>query len=256
MAVLVGLPRRAPATVGASAGGVATVVRGPVSALDADRALAPIVTLLVRAGADGGARIRLTATDGPDGPAVVQVNLRCGGAPARIQVDGADVATAILAAADRVQRQLRRLTVAYEPWPWPDAQRRLLGLPGPGRIVRRKPYRLLVGVPCQAAAFMNAMDYDVMLYTDAETGEDAVVYRSGPTGLRLARQRSMHPPTLPVLLPMTVNSHRVPTFTETDAANHLAQGWLPYVFYTDRTSGRGNLVYRRYDGELGLISPA
>lgn len=30
------------------------------------------------------------------------------------------------------------------------------------------------------AAVLSAMDYDVYLYTDADTGEDAVVYRSGP----------------------------------------------------------------------------
>lgn len=34
---------------------------------------------------------------------------------------------------------------------------------------------------------LNAMDYDVHLFTDAATGEDAVVYRAGPSGLRLAR---------------------------------------------------------------------
>jgi hypothetical protein len=33
----------------------------------------------------------------------------------------------------------------------------------------------------------TAMDYDVHLFTDAATGEDAVVYRAGPSGLRLAR---------------------------------------------------------------------
>jgi len=102
---------------------------------------------------------------------------------------------------------------------------------------------------------MNAMDYDITLFTDAETGEDAVVYRSGPTGLRLARQRTMRPPSLPVLLPLTVNAHRVATLTAASAADRLVEGWLPHVFFTDRETGRGNLLYRRYDGELGLVRP-
>jgi hypothetical protein len=65
----------------------------------------------------------------------------------------------------------------------------------------------------------------------------------------------MRPPTLPALLPLTINAHKVPVLTEREAVAHLAQGWLPYVFYTDRTTGRGHLLYRRYDGDLGLIAP-
>jgi hypothetical protein len=267
MAVLVGLPRRAPETSSETASGTASATSSEASG-DAiarsdihaprptgDLALAPIRSVLTRAGAEHAARIRVTHLGGRGSATLVQVNLRCNGAPARVQVAGRTAAAAVDAASARLSRQLRRLTNAYEPWPWPDPQRRALALPDPTDIVRRKPYRLLVGVPCQAAAFMNAMDYDVMLYTDAETGEDAVVYRCGPTGLRLARQRSMHPPKLPVLLPLTVNAHKVPTFTEREAAAHLAHGWLPYVFYTDRTTSRGHLLYRRYDGNLGLIAP-
>ncbi len=42
---------------------------------------------------------------------------------------------------------------------------------------------------------MDAMDYDVHIFTDTTTGEEAVVYRAGPAGLRLARQ---HRERLPV----------------------------------------------------------
>ncbi|MBO1414556.1 sigma 54 modulation/S30EA ribosomal C-terminal domain-containing protein, partial [Streptomyces sp. FH025] len=30
----------------------------------------------------------------------------------------------------------------------------------------------------------------------------------------------------------------------------------PFVFYTDTSTGRGNVLYRRYDGHYGLITPA
>jgi Sigma 54 modulation/S30EA ribosomal protein C terminus len=69
-----------------------------------------------------------------------------------------------------------------------------LAAPSDGVITRRKPVVLLRGDPLEAVAVMDAMDYDVHLFTDAETGEDAVVYRAGPAGLRLARQRRMYPP--------------------------------------------------------------
>ncbi len=55
--------------------------------------------------------------------------------------------------------------------------------------------------------------------------------------------------------PVTVTPHRIPTLTAAEAANRLAAGWLPFVSFTDRDSRRGNLLYRRYDGDLGLIDP-
>lgn len=203
-----------------------------------------------------GARVRLTGPRAPDGPVLMQVNLRVCGAPARIQVPGRSTAAAIAAGTARLERQIRRLGTAWRPWPWPDPERRTLGVPGRGRVARVKEYPLLAGMPCQANAVMTALDYDVHLYTDAETGEDAVVYRSGPRGVRLARQRSMHPPAMPGTVPLTVNSRRVPALTRAEAAERLAAGCLPFLFFTDRDSGRGNLIYRRYDGDLGLIRPA
>jgi hypothetical protein len=201
------------------------------------------------------ARLRLAGANCTGGPVLIQVNLRVCGAPARIQVAGPNAATAIATAAARLDRQIRRLSTAWQAWPWPDPERRVLGVPGEGSISRLKSLRLHVGMPCQAAAYLNAMDYDVFLYTDAETGEDAIVYRAGPTGLCLARQRTMRPPSLPVTLPLTINPRKTPTLTPAQAAARLAEHWLPFVFYTDHATRRGNLLYRRYDGDLGLISP-
>ncbi len=238
-----------------SASGVWVQTRGHVASTDAARAGDAVSDVLDRAGVRDGARVRLVGAVCNGGPTVVQVNLRVNGAAARIQVAGPSSLVAIGRAADRLQRQVRRLTTAYELWPWPDPQRRPLGVPGPGALRRRKRYRLPTGPPCRAIASMNAMDYDVMLYTDGETGEDAVVYRSGPTGVRLARQRSMRPPSMPISVPLTVNAHRVPVLTPLEATARLVHGWLPFVFFTDRRSGRGNLIYRRYDGDLGLVTP-
>jgi hypothetical protein len=130
-----------------------------------------------------------------------------------------------------------------------------LAQPQQAPICRMKSFRLPLGMACQAAAHMNAMDYDVFLYTDAETGEDAVIYRAGPTGVSLARQRTMRPPSQPTLVPLTVNPRKTPILTPGQAAVRLAEHWLPFLFYTDYDSRRGNLLYRRYDGDLGLIAP-
>src|SRR5690606_40224875 len=101
--------------------------------------------------------------------------------------------------------------------------------PGDGRIVRQKRYRLHAVLPCQAVAILHAMDYDFFLYHDVETGEDAVVYRAGPVGIALARQATMRPP-MRGGLPLTVNPRKVPVLNAAQAAQRLADGWLPFVF--------------------------
>lgn len=230
-------------------------VRGNIGAPERERAATMVHAVLARYRHPiGPARIRIAGST-CGGPGLVQVNLRVCGAPARVQVPGPTMTAAISAAATRLRRQVDRLTTAWQPWPWPDPQRRPLGVPGVGRVVRRKAYRLHVATPCQAAAMLGAMDYDVLLYTDAQTGEDAVIYRSGPAGLALARQRTMRPPTVPSVLAMTVNPRRTPTLTVDEAVHRLADGWLPFMFFTDHDTGRGSLLYRRYDGDLGLIVP-
>ncbi|GAB3520773.1 hypothetical protein GCM10027575_48980 [Phytohabitans suffuscus] len=58
---------------------------------------------------------------------LVQVNLRVNGAPARIQIAGRAARQAITVAASRLERQVARLTAAWQPWPWPDPDKRSLG---------------------------------------------------------------------------------------------------------------------------------
>jgi hypothetical protein len=242
-----------PQVGGAPEGGVQ--VRGAVADEDVRFAERTVAEVLAGHRIADGARVRLVGSLCAGGPTLVQVNLRVSGAPARVQVAGPSSRLAIGRAAGRLDRQIRRLTTAYEAWPWPDPERRPLGVPGAGTVRRHKAYRLHAVSPCQAIAFMNAMDYDVLLYTDDQTGEDAVVYRSGPTGVRLARQRSMRPPATPTSVPLTVNAYRIATLTPAEATSRLVHGWLPFVFFTDRDTGRGNLVYRRYDGAFGWITP-
>ena len=150
----------------------------------------------------------------------------------------------------------------WRPRPWPDRTRRALTAPAEAVITRRKPVVLLRATALEAVAVMDAMDYDVHLFTDTETGEDAVVYRAGPSGLRLARQRRMYPPgwswsspagVPPV--PLIVNSRPTPALTEAAALDRVCQHSLGCLFFTDPATGRGQLLYPRYDGNLGLVTP-
>lgn len=100
------------------------------------------------------------------------------------------------------------------------------------------------------------MDYDFHLFTEDDTGGDAVVYRGGPTGYRLARLAS-GPRWLGLSdVPMTISPHPAPRLTVSEARQRLEVGGLPFVFFADAGSGRGCVLYHRYDGHYGLITPA
>ncbi|MGW4091444.1 sigma 54 modulation/S30EA ribosomal C-terminal domain-containing protein [Nocardia sp. NPDC004750] len=235
---------------------VAMFATGRVPALERERFAGTVGRLLRRFPVAGAARLRITAPDSDDGPMVIQVNLSVGDTFARIQTlahrRGDALPTVI-----RLQRQIKALQKPWEPRPWPDPDRRPLDAPGPGELVRRKAVALMTGSLPAATALLDAMDYDAHLFTDAETGEDAVVYRAGPFGLRMARQHSVHTPHSIVGSSglFTINPRPAPELTETRAVERVCECGLPFLFYTDPSSGRGHLMYRRYDGGLTLVAP-
>ena len=233
--------------------GVDVIARGAVAVAAATETAEVLGRVLARSPGAAAARVRLTGSNCARGPMLVQVNLRVCGAPARIQVI-ASVHEALAVAAARLDRQVARLSGRWESWPWPDPQRPPLTYISEAGIARRKTIQLRQCTPCQAAAAMNAMDYDVHLFTDMAAGEEAVVYRAGPTGLRLARQHRMHPPAQPA-----AGDHRQP---EPHPDPHPAprrrprQPLRPAIPVFRRSHHRArHLLYRRYDGDLTLITP-
>jgi hypothetical protein len=42
----------------------------------------------------------------------------------------------------------------------------------------------------------------------------------------------------------------------TEAAARLEAAGQPFLFFVNAGTGRGNLIYHRYDGDYGLIGPA
>lgn len=232
---------------------VAAAALGKVPSAEIRRAERAIARVLHRHGVDDGARIRLTGRESADDDTVAQVNTSMRGLPVRTQISGPGVFALTFAAA-RLDRQLDRLSATAPPRWAPDPGRTPLGQVTAERpIVRRKIFTPEVCDPIDAARVMDAMDYDAHLFTDAATGEDAVVYWAGPLGVRLARQRRMHPPGNSGEPLLTVNPRPTRTFTEQDAAMRLCAYGLPFLFFTAATDGRGRLLYRRYDGDLGLV---
>ncbi|MGW4351891.1 sigma 54 modulation/S30EA ribosomal C-terminal domain-containing protein [Nocardia sp. NPDC004582] len=240
--------------VAALAPGVAVESRGPITAAEKSRADRVIRQVLRRHHLESPAGVRLTRNGSFGATTVAQVNARFADTPIRVQADGPG-GFALTFAAERLDRQLDRLTGRAEPRWAPDPGRApLASVTGERPIVRRKQCGLRVLDPVSAAAAMDAKDYDVHLFIDAETGEDAIVYWAGPLGVRMARQRRMRPPSSATWRPLTINSHPTRVLTEGEAAQRLCGYGLPFLFFTDPADRRGRLLYRRYDGDLGLVA--
>lgn len=241
---------------------LAVTTRGAVPPADVTRAVRAIGLILRRHRLDTAVRVRVTAPTDADEPTLVQANIRFRGAPTRVQVSGPR-SFAVTFAAERLDRQIARLATRQSR-DWPDPARPPLArITEPRPIIRRKQCALLTGTATEAIAVMDAMDYDAYLFTDTETGEDAVVHWIDPLGVGLSRQYSAAPPAgrkgVPLSansLPITVDSTPAPVLSEEAAARTLCGNGLAFLFFTDPGTGRGRLLYRRYDGDLTIVSPA
>ncbi|MFD7639718.1 sigma 54 modulation/S30EA ribosomal C-terminal domain-containing protein [Kitasatospora sp. NPDC059795] len=199
-------------------------------------------------------RIRLA---GAPGRVLAQVNAEVDGRRVRVQLAARGIGEAADRLADELCQRIRTVSASWRPRPWPSATARAVDLPATGseRIVRVKSPSLVWCSPDAAVRTLDAMDYDVHLFTDPATETDAVVHRVGPTGYRLARTLPAAPPQRPAT-PLTLSPHPAPPLTEQQAATRLTAAELPYLFFTDPTTRRGRLLYRRLDGDLALLVPA
>ena len=105
----------------------------------------------------------------------------------------------------------------------------------------------------EAVFDMDLLDYDFYLFNDLATGQDAVVRRTPDGGLELQvlRPDRMEPPasrTSPVL-----RAAPPATLTVQEARAWLELSDEPMVFFADSLSGRGSVLYRRYDGHYGIV---
>ncbi|MFC8245907.1 sigma 54 modulation/S30EA ribosomal C-terminal domain-containing protein [Streptomyces chartreusis] len=220
------------------------------------------------------ARVRLARTANPavERPVTAQANVDVNGRPARAHVAGQTATAAVDLLQDRLADQLARLAQHWE------ARRGRMPVPGQHewrhgsepthrpdyyprpveerQIVRHKSFSLARETPDEAAFELESMDYDFHLFTDADSGEDSVLYRAGPADYRLAQVHPRAHPAGDVAVALTVSELPAPRMTVPEAQRRLDISGLPFVFFTDDNTGRGNVLYHRYDGHYGLITPA
>lgn len=231
------------------------LIHGRVTAADAKAAVREVDEVLRRHHVEDGTRLRLTASAEHSEIVLAQANTWHHDDPIRAQISGHRrfIATLI---AERLDWQLTRARGDGGTRVWPDPARLPLAWVSDSRpIVRRKEFRPIVMSPGDAVRTMDAMDYDVHLFTDAETGEDAIVFWAGPSGARLARQHRMHLPTGASEPILTVHSRPTMLLSEPEATERLCRYGLPFLFFTEPRSRRGRLLLRRYDGNHTLLIP-
>jgi hypothetical protein len=221
------------------------------------------------------AKVRLTEHADPavDRPVVAQANLDVDGRLVRAQVEGATAHEAIDRLAARVRQRLERTAEHWEArrgaWPVDDTHEwrhqsepshRPRYFPKPvdeRRVVRRKTFAPHTCAVDEAAFDMDLLDYDFHLFTEAGTKIASVLYREGPTGFRLAQ---VVPPLeeelAPFELPLTVSAQPAPCITVEQAIERLGLLDLPFLFFIDAAEGRAGVLYHRFDGDYGLLSPA
>lgn len=218
------------------------------------------------------AHVRLTRQKNPgvEFPVVAQANLDVHGHIVRAQVEAASGHEAVDRLEARLRRRLEHLrelwdvprgSAAAPPWRhdeepthWPQFAPRCKGMPS---IIRRKSFAMAPCTVDDAVAEMEMLDYDFHLFHEIGSGSAGVVYRSGPNGYRLALVApALAAEVAPFDGPVAISPHSVPCLREEDAIQRLALLDLPFLFFIDAAQGRACLLYRRYDGDYGLITPA
>lgn len=119
-------------------------------------------------------------------------------------------------------------------------------------VVRRKTFALEPMTPDEAAFDMDLLGHTFYLFTDLQTGRDAVVYRDGQGGFAIQGEEVPYSAT-PTLVE---SAGAAPTLAEGEAISRLNLTGEPFLFYVDPDIGRGRVLYLRYDGHYGLITAA
>lgn len=189
----------------------------------------------------GHVRITRTTHHDPGKRIIVEANLDVNGRPLRAQVAASSSYEAIDLARDRLRRKLSQLG----RHPAKQSGRERSHRPGYAQravaereVLRRKTFEPATASLDEAEFDLEMLDYDFLLFTEERSNLDTVVSRDGQAGYRVTLLAT------------------APTLTLAAAKSTLDATDLPFIFYREPESNRGNVLYRRHDGHYGLIIPA
>jgi hypothetical protein len=209
------------------------------------------------------ARVRVTRHRDPAvrRPVVAQANVDVDGRLVRAQVAAATAREAVDLLQDRLRARLDRRAphrkarrgrrATGEPHEWRHGAE-----PEHRKIIRHKAFTLARCTIDHAGTELDDLDYDFHLFTECGTGQDSVLYRAGPADYRLVQVDPDRHHLAPYTLPLTISDHPAPLLSTMDAVTRLNLAGRRFVFYLDADRARGGVLYRRYDGHYGLVTPA
>ena len=199
------------------------------------------------------AHVRLTRHRDPAvaQPVVASANLDVNGRAVHAQVRATTVTEAIDLLSARLAHAMRRL--ARDPRAILPAQRTE---PGRLHLARRSTTSGAPQTVDQASVAMDLLDHDFRLFTEAGTGQDAVLYRGGPTGYRVALLAPNEVGCAAGTTEVTVSPATAPVLSVVAAIARFDQDGRPFLFFRDAAGGRGAVLYRRRAGDLGLVELA
>ncbi|MGW3040330.1 sigma 54 modulation/S30EA ribosomal C-terminal domain-containing protein [Kitasatospora sp. NPDC001159] len=224
-------------------------IRGELPREDAEYARARAQDTAAVLGPDAHAlRLRLTRTRDRSvtRPALAQAGVELDGAgPVRVQLatgtarEAVDLVLGTLAGrAVRLREQGDiGLAAVYESAYRPQYAHRPLA---ERRIARRKTVVLARRTPEQAARELLTLDRRFHLFADAATGRDSLVQRCPLSG---------------AVELWSVDTDPAPPLDLAETARRLWLTGRAFVCHTDPGDGRARVLYRRYDGHYGLITP-
>jgi RNA polymerase-binding transcription factor DksA/ribosome-associated translation inhibitor RaiA len=220
------------------------------------------------------ARVKLSMAADPavDRPARAEATLDVNGRLVRAQVAGHTLHEAVdllvprlrrraLHAAERVRTlHLRPPAPPAGEWhhgeaptdrpPWYDRP------PEEREVVRRKTFALDALTVDEAAEDMALLDVDFYLFYELSTGVDAVLHRRADGHLGLRRLHPVDLPPASEAVDVVLEPDPAPTLTSGEAVEWLDVAGERFLFFRNQETGRANVIYRRYDGHYGLLSPA
>lgn len=220
-------------------------------------------------------QVRLTHEPNParERPALAEATLDVNGSAVRAHVAGHDLMEAVDLLEDRLKRRLERASHRFErngrrPGPARDGEWRHGDLPTQRpeyydrpveerEVIRHKTFAL-EPMTCDEAAFdLDMLGHDFYLFIDIETGADSVIYHADDDG-HLEIMQAAPEVRVPdqCAAPVVASTQRPAEMTVAEAEERLDTSNERFVFFVNVDTGRGNVIYRRYDGHYGLITPA
>jgi hypothetical protein len=204
-------------------------------------------------------------------PCEARATLDVSGRPVRAHVAAEEMALAIDRLQGRLRRRLadlaetrtgrRRRSGRAEPGAWHHGDlhaERPDYYPRPAeerRLLQHASYSPEPIDPDQAAWELHLLDERFHLFVDAATGAEAVVQRLDDGTWQLQQVIPDPQAEARAAIPLGVDPTPAPRLDPAAARAVLDLTDTPFVFYVDPSDDRGRVLYRRYDGNYGLIEP-